>query len=354
MQLRQQLSRTHRFIAGLVAAFALLQANHALGQDESISLKRMGSFHTGGRLVELSGKQTKQMTFTPGGASVTVDPNGTFQVEQMYTQYFVPAPERGAVPILMWHGGGLTGVTYESTPDGREGWLTYFLRKGWAVYNSDAVERGRSGWAQYPEIFAGDPVFLNTANPFERFRIGQGPGSWNDDPVKRRPYPTTQFPIEAYENFMRQVVPRWLSTDEAILSAYRQLVDRICPCVILFHSQGGQFGFKVAQEKPEKVKALVAIEPATVGYFEKAAALKDIPTLMVFGDFIAEDPRWTRMRATAGRFADSIKSNAGQVDIIDLPKMGIVGNSHMLMMDKNNRQVADLIQKWLTEQGLYK
>ena len=62
MRLRQQLSRTHRFIAGLVAAFALLQANHAFGQDENISLKRMGSFHTGERLVELSGKQIKQMT----------------------------------------------------------------------------------------------------------------------------------------------------------------------------------------------------------------------------------------------------------------------------------------------------
>jgi len=34
-----------------------------------------------------------------------------------------------------------TGVTWETTPDGREGWLNYFLRKGWAVYNSDAVER---------------------------------------------------------------------------------------------------------------------------------------------------------------------------------------------------------------------
>jgi len=62
----------------------------------------------------------------------------------------------------MWHGGGLTGVTYETTPDGREGWLNYFLRKGWSVYNSDAVERGRAGWAQYPDIFKSEPVFLTT------------------------------------------------------------------------------------------------------------------------------------------------------------------------------------------------
>ena len=136
----------------------------------------MGSFHVGGRLVEISGKPVKEVTFTPGGVPAKVDPNGTYQVEQMYVQYFLPANEKGAYPLLMWHGGGLTGVTYETTPDGREGWLNYFLRKGWAVYNSDAVERGRAGWAQYPDIFKSEPVFLTTANPFERFRIGDGAG----------------------------------------------------------------------------------------------------------------------------------------------------------------------------------
>ena len=79
----------------------------------------------------------------------------------MYVQYFLPANEKGAYPLLLWHGGGLTGVTYETTPDGREGWLNYFLRKGWSVYNSDAVERGRAGWAQYPDIFKSEPVFLD-------------------------------------------------------------------------------------------------------------------------------------------------------------------------------------------------
>jgi len=76
----------------------------------------------------------------------------------------------------MWHGGGLTGVTYETTPDGREGWLNYFVKLGWDVYNSDAVERGRAGWAMYPDIFKGEPVFLAKANPFERFshRTGRG------------------------------------------------------------------------------------------------------------------------------------------------------------------------------------
>ena len=57
------------------------------------------------------------------------------------------------MPLLLWHGGVLISATYETKPDGGEGWLTWFLKKGWDVYNSDAVERGRAGWAIYPDIF---------------------------------------------------------------------------------------------------------------------------------------------------------------------------------------------------------
>ena len=42
------------------------------------------------------------------------------------------------------------------------------------------------------------------------------------------------------------------------------------------------------------------------------------------------------------------------MEILDLPKAGIRGNSHMLMMDRNNLQVAGLIQDWLAKQGLYR
>src|SRR6202011_4224725 len=139
----------------LVAAGALMAATLtvAANAEEPIALRAMGSFHVGGRLVEISGKPVKEITFAPGVVPARIDPTGTYQVEQMYVQYFLPVHEAGAYPLLMWHGGGLTGVTYETTPDGREGWLNIFLRKGWSVYNSDAVERGRAGWAQYPDVF---------------------------------------------------------------------------------------------------------------------------------------------------------------------------------------------------------
>jgi pimeloyl-ACP methyl ester carboxylesterase len=308
----------------------------ATPQNE-IALRDMGSFHVGGREVTISGRPVKDVVFTPGGVPAKVDPNGTYLVESMYVQYFLPAKKRGDVPLLMWHGGGLTGVTYETTPDGREGWLNYFVRQGWDVYNSDAVERGRAGWAMYPDIFKGEPLFLPKDEPFQRFRMA---GS--------------EFPKQGYDNFVRQLVPRWTTTDDAIIAAYTALVDRVCPCVILFHSQAGQFGFKVAQARPDKVKALIAVEPAGQGDPKLADRLKGIPTLFVYGDFIEQDKRWPTIRRNGVAFGEAMTKAGGKVEVVDLPKAGIKGNSHMLMMDRNNLEVAALIQQWLQKQGLYR
>ena len=316
-----------------------------------IALKDMGSFHVGGREITISGKPVREVTFTVGGAPAKIDPNGVYQVEQMYVQYFVPANGRGSLPLLMWHGGGLTGVTYESTPDGREGWLNYFVKQGWTVYNSDAVERGRSGWAQYPDVFKGEPIFLTKENPFERFRIGAGAGSYNKDPAKMKMMPGSQFPAEGYDNFTKQGVPRWTTTDDAIIRAYTELVDKVCPCIVLAHSQGGPFAFKVAQARPDKVKALALVEPAGFGDMATAGVLKNTRILTVFGDYIEQDSRWPTIKGNVLRFLGEVTKAGGKPEVIDLPKIGIKGNSHMLMMDRNNLEIAAVIQKWLAEQG---
>lgn len=314
-----------------------------------IELRDVGSFHVGGRAVTLTGQPIEERQLTPGGPPATIDANGTYIVEAMYVQYFLLNRPRGTVPLLMWHGGGLTGVTYETKPDGGEGWMTWFLKKGWDVYNSDAVERGRAGWAKYPEIFTSDPVFLPTSNPWERFRIGPGPGSY----ATRQTNPGTQFPVDHYEAFMKQNVPRWTSNDGATIAAYTALVDKVCPCVILFHSQAGQFGFKVAQARPEKVKALIAIEPSATGDVAQATRLKDIPALVLFGDFVEQDARWSISRKNALTFAASVNQAGGKIEIVDLPSVGIKGNSHMMMMDRNSNEIASYIQAWLERQGLF-
>ena len=335
----------------LIAASLCLAALPARADDD-IVLRGMGSFHIGGRIAEVSGKPVSEIQRVPGGPMSKLDPNGQFMVEQMYVQYFLPKDRKGKYPLMMWHGAGLTGVTYESTPDGREGWMNLFIRKGWDTYVSDAVERGRSGFAS-PDVWTNDaPIFLNYQDPYERFRIGQGAGSWNADPAKRRPMPGTQFPVEAYDNYMKQSVPRWLHTDNAVVAAYVALVDKVCPCVLITHSQGGHFGFLVAEQRPDKIKAIVAVESASAGILANAPKLKDIPVMMLFGDFVDQHPRWAAYKKIDSAYADAIRAAGGHVDLVMLPDIGIKGNSHMLMQEKNNAQIADVIQKWLVSKGL--
>lgn len=328
-------------MAGLIASPALADSK------EPILLRDMGSFHIGGRHVEVRGQPVKEVLFTPGGVPAKVDPNGTYQVEQMYAQYFLVQNRKGKLPLLLWHGGGLTGATYETKPDGDPGWLNYFLRAGWDTYISDAMERGRSGWT---DKFKGDPVFLPLGDPWERFRVGPI-GSWNDDKAKRAIYPGVQFPIDAYEQFMKQGVPRWTTTDEQTIAAYIELVDKVCPCVVLVHSQAGSFGFKVAEARPDKVKALIAVEPSAGGNKEKVAALKNTPVVVIYGDNAKDHPRWGKIRQNVVGYADALKGAGGTVDVVDLLDIGIKGNTHMVMMDKNSDAVADVIQKWLAAKG---
>ena len=91
----------------MAAAATALLTTSALAQ-QSIALRDMGSFHVGGRHIEITGQPIKEIVFTPGGVPAKMDPNGTYQVEQMYSQYFLVQNRKGKLPLLMWHGGGLS------------------------------------------------------------------------------------------------------------------------------------------------------------------------------------------------------------------------------------------------------
>ena len=151
-------------------------------------------------------------------------------------------------------------------------------------------------------------------------------------------YPGVQFPLEAYEQFMKQGVPRWVTTDEQIVAAYIELVDKVCPCVVLVHSQGGAFGFKVAEARPDKVKALVAVEPSAAGNIDEGRRRsRTCRSLMIYGDNAKEHPRWGKIRQNVHRLrATPSRRPAAASTVIDLPDIGIKGNTHMLMMDKNS------------------
>jgi hypothetical protein len=210
------------------------------------------------------------------------------------------------------------------------------------------MERGRSGWSY---TFKGEAMSLPQGDPWTRFRIGADAASWSPDPAKRNPNPGMQFPVDAYEQFMKQGVPRWVTTDDQIVQAYIALVDKVCPCIVMVHSQSGSFGFKVAEARPDKVKALVAVEPTLGGDRNKVASLKNTPVVMIYGDYVKDHPRWSKIRQGGVDYAEVLRKAGGSIDIVDLPDSGLKGNSHMVMMDKNNAEVAELIQKWLVAKG---
>jgi pimeloyl-ACP methyl ester carboxylesterase len=313
-------------------------------------VKEVGSFHVGGRTVALSGMPTRDVVFSPGAPAIKVDPNGEFEAEQMYVQYVKLAQPKAKVPILLWHGGGLTGVTWETKPDGKPGWQQFFLNAGYDVYVSDAVERGRASWARYPEIFKSEPMFRTKKEAWELFRIGPS----YEIGGQRVAFEGQQFPVEAFDQFAKQGVPRWVTNDAATQKAYDALVEKVCPCVVVVHSQGGNFGFNAALAAPDKIKALIAIEPSGAPDPTKVdvGKLKGVPHLIVWGDFRDKVAVWQRVQIAPTKYRDALVAAGAKADVFDLPVMGIKGNTHMLMMDRNSDDVAKLIHDWIAKQGL--
>ena len=134
-------------------------------------VKEVGSLHVGGRQLTLSGLPVKELVYTAGGPPTKMDPNGDFHTGQMYVQYVKLNNPRARYPLLLWHGGGLTGVTWETKPDGKSGWQMFFINAGHDVYVSDAVERGRASWSRFPEVCQSEPVFRTKKEAWEAFRL---------------------------------------------------------------------------------------------------------------------------------------------------------------------------------------
>lgn len=334
----------------LAAAAALFAIGTAQGQP--LQIREIGSLHVGGRIAEVAGLPQQEIVFSPGAPPMRINPNGQFQVEQMYAQFVRLESPRARYPLILAHGGGLTGVTYETTPDGRPGWQMAFLRAGHDVFVTDAMERGRSGWARFPQIFASEPLFRTMGEGWGLFRVGPADG-WNLDAAARRSFPDTRFPVAAWNQFMMQSVPRWVTTDPQIQAAYDALVQRICPCVMLVHSQGGNFGFTAALNAPDKVMAVIAVEPSGAPpQTAEAARVRNIPHLVVWGDYTGENAFWQRIRQNIDRWQGQIRDAGGVADTLDMPAEGVRGNSHMIMMDTNSDDVAARIQAWMSRRGL--
>ncbi|MFJ1300877.1 esterase [Pseudomonadota bacterium AL_CKDN230030165-1A_HGKHYDSX7] len=312
-------------------------------QLDGILLKSVGSFFVGGTTAILDGLPVEYRSMVLNGAPREVNPNGEHVYGQMYVQEFRLARPRHPHPVLLWHGGGMTGCTWETTPDGRSGWLQRFLEAGYDVLVSDAVERGRSSWARFPHVYREAPVFRTKREAWITFRFGP---EYDAVAGRRIAYEGQRFPVDHFEAFANQWVPRWPGHEAMILSAYEALVDRVGPCHLVAHSQGAGFAAEIARRRPQHIRTLTGLEPG--GMPEPGPVGELAPHLVVWGDFIEPSgSHWVGYRRQADAYLKTLGRT--EVTVLDLPAMGIHGNSHLPMMDNNSDQIFEHVHDWLQQ-----
>lgn len=123
------------------------------------------------------------------------------------------------------------------------------------------------------------------------------------------------------------------------------------------HSQSGAFPVETALLNPDGIKAMVLVEPGGTGAWytdEQIRLISKIPVLVVFGDNVENDTgvpghSWKDAYNGWKHFTERVRAAGGTAKMMFLPELGIKGNSHMLMMDTNNQQIADLIMQWIAD-----
>jgi pimeloyl-ACP methyl ester carboxylesterase len=347
LAVRHSLPYAAIFAAGLTAAACAMAADSPAGP---LVLKAQGSFYVGGET-----RHTDATTGTPGGFFFPNEDD--IQVNQMYVQFQVPEGDAHHVPVVMLHGCCLSGKTWETTPDGRMGWAEYFVRRRHAVYLPDQSSRARSGFdaTTINEVRLGTqpPTALPNIFTFGRsaawqlFRFGPSyPDAFSDE----------QFPVEAMQEFGKQVIPDLNSTLPApnpTFANLAQLAVQADGAVLMGHSESGFFPEQAALTNPAGVAGLISIEGvcSTDLTPPQIATLSKIPTLVIFGDHLGDVPSvsalWLGALQGCQQFIGQVNAAGGDATMLHLPDAGLFGNSHMLMQDRNNLRVADLILAWI-------
>ena len=342
---------------------ALLLSTAAVAQ-EPLQIARQGNFTVGGTTLQREGTYDNSKFV---GWATQVETGQSARVNHAFVDYQVPTNAR-RLPLMFVHGYGGSGVCWEMTPDGREGFATLMLRHGYSTYVMDLPGRGRAGrTSATTEVKpVADEMFW-----FDIWRIGIWP-NYNKG---------VQFKTDsAYlSQFFREMTPD-LSDHAQDVPAISALADKIGDNILVTHSAGGVTGWFAAMQN-KHIKAVAAYEPGAYVFPEGEVPAKidgltggsegipvpmvqfmqltKKPIVMYFGDYIPETPsknlgdeNW-RVRLQMGRkFVECINRHGGNATLVELPKIGIRGNTHFLMQDLNNNVLADLFAEWLHKNRL--
>jgi len=341
----------------------LLSISYTYSQSKPMVIQDQGSFAVGGSVI------TNPGTFD----AINRGPEGqTFHGDHAYVFYQIPVNARN-LPLVFWHGIGQFSKTWETTPDGRDGYQNIFLRRGFSTYVIDQPRRGRAGRSMAEATIKPIP---DEQFWFNIFRIGVWPEY----------FPGVQFSKdpETLNQYFRQMTPNIGGFDtEVITGATSALFDKIGEGILVTHSHSGGFGWSTAI-KNSNIKAIVSYEPGSGFPFpegeipsplassagalqavgvskEEFLKLTKIPIIIYYGDNIPDelDPNpgtdgWRVRLEMAKLWRDTVNRYGGDVTVIHLPDVGIKGNTHFPFSDLNNLEIADLMSKWLKEKGLDK
>lgn len=368
-----------KLIKGLKSKISVLMLSFSLIVSATTikptTIQEQGSFTVGGSYVTHNGVYSPKNFTSPEGQRAY----GDFA----YVSYQKPVNAK-RYPLVFQHGGAQSKRTWESGPDGREGYNTIFLRKGYSVYLLDQPRSGESNLSTQA-ITPETPWVSNPMYSDKTFYLLSRVGHYD---TKGNPVPNAQFPAgqENYDNFQKSWSVGSGPLDNNLnADVLAQLVDKLDGAILVTHSMGGTIGWRTVL-RTDKVKAIVAYEPGGTEFvfpetdmpkiikakFELLSAtamavpleefkkLTKIPIVLYYGDYIkvgSDNPgedKWGTEFEMAKQFVATINKYGGDATLVHLPEIGIKGNSHFLIQEKNNQQLADLMEQWLKEKGLDK
>jgi pimeloyl-ACP methyl ester carboxylesterase len=339
-----------------VLLFASVFAASALAQSSRVDLKKplviasQGSFFVGGE------KKALPTPPAPPSGGRGGFGGGDVTVNQMYVQYQIPPNGSRHLPVVMVHGCCLSSKTWETTPDGRMGWDEYFVRRDRPVYLADQVSRARSGFdsSVISEVKAGtrpptalpNIIYASQQVAWTVFRFG---------PAFGKSFPDGQFPIESVDELYKQMIPDFnalLPNPNPTWQNMAALAVQLKGAILMGHSESGFFPQQATLLNPSGIRAMISIEmPCPDLSADQIATLAKIPTLVMFGDHLGDvqggPANWAQSLESCNAYVKKVKDAGGDAVMMHLPQMGIKGNSHMLMQDRNSLQLADLIVDWI-------